>query len=199
MPEGDDESTVGPAIAEPDWVPPAGVPRQRRPTRLVWSDAQEDPVGHAVSQAGNFLTVSRDQIFEVARHHVGRSFELVTSQSAMRCDHLAKLARAMLNARNAAGRVLADGFDRLADDHEKELVLALAQRVPLPGTSELVLVGRALQLAGICLCSMNSIPLSRCPCLIDIVSVDGHRLVRSLLSQGRSDWRALADLVPEPA
>lgn len=165
----------------------------------MWSDAHGDPVGFAASQAASIMVVSMERINQSAWRQVGSSFDLVVSQPAARCHYLAKMARAMLNGRNVVGRLAATAFESSADDHETGLVNALARRIPLPGTSELVLVGRVLQLAGICLCRTNSIPLSQCPCLIDIVEVDGRRLVTSVLSQGKSDWRSLAELVPVPA
>ncbi|HIW64006.1 MAG TPA: hypothetical protein H9881_16245 [Candidatus Stackebrandtia excrementipullorum] len=81
-------------------------------------------------------------------------------------------------------------------DEEKELAAAVAMCIPLPGTGDVVVAARVLQLAGMCLCLAAGVRLDRCPCVVDVVEREGRHVIRDVLVNGKTDWHGLADVEP---
>lgn len=186
--------TPKPKAPKPKIFKPESVSRARAASPGAERDMKRE-VRLAADQAkrlrdkGTFTEVERR-----ASVHAAEQWHRVVNRPSMHCHGLARFARLMLNGHDRARAALATAAEGVAVEEEKELVNALVRRFPLPGSAEVVLAARALQLAGIVMCMSDNVPLRRCPVLIDVVEVEGRRLLKALIRDGAEDWTGLAAL-----
>lgn len=140
-----------------------------------------------LERQGAFAKVERR-----ASVHIAPQWHRVVGQSTAQCVALARFARSMLNGNDRVRAALSTVAEGFVVDEEKDFVNALVRRLPLPGSAEIVVAARALQIAGIVMCASGNVPVRRCPVLIDVVEVEGRELIKPLISEGASDWTGLA-------
>lgn len=142
-----------------------------------------------LERAGAFVEIERR-----ANVNAAEAWHRVVRQPSVQCHGIARFARLLLKGEDRARAAMATVAEGFVVADEKELVSAVVRRLPLPGSAEVVIAARVLQLAGIIMCVGNSVPLGRCPVLIDIVAVEGRALLTSLIREGTDEWTGLATL-----
>lgn len=164
-------------------VPPIADPDLRNRVRLAADQAKR------LGNKGAFVEVERR-----ASVHIAPQWHRVVGQSTAQCAALSRFARSLLNGNDRVRAALSTVAEGFVVEEEKEFVKALVRRLPLPGSAEIVVAARALQLAGIVMCATGNVPLRQCPVLIDVVKVEGRELIKPLIAEGAADWTGLAVL-----
>jgi len=164
-------------------APPITDPDLTRRVRLAAEQAKR------LESKGAFVEVERR-----ASVHIAQQWHRVVGQPSAQCLGIARFARLMLNGHDRVRAALATAAEGFAVEEEKDFVNALVRRLPLPGSAEIVIAARTLQLAGIVMCATGNVPLRQCPVLIDVVTAEGRELIKPLITEGATDWTGLTVL-----
>ncbi|GAA4923868.1 hypothetical protein GCM10023223_51560 [Stackebrandtia albiflava] len=167
-------------------------PKIPSPRRSPEEEARARELKLAVDQVRRMQR--RDLIPKVQRQAAfattGESWIRVVHQPIPRCEGIAKTARSLLRGAEIVNTWLtrATGLTGV----EREFVRQLVGSLPVPGTTDMVMAARALQVVGVMMCLGNGVRLRDCPTFVDIVRVDGRPLMKHLLTTAAQDWTTLA-------
>ena len=127
--------------------------------------------------------------------------ELTSDWSGRNCRWLARLARSALNGvdwlHNWIAKIVVFilelfGLPRIVCMFGR----ALAKRIPVPGSHELKITARGMQIAGIVVCILDGRDLTKCSCFVDVVLEEGKERLQQLMERAAGNWRDLDTFLP---
>lgn len=156
-----------------------------------------------IQEAAEFcMTTIRDGSIEATADKIaGRVSQdawniLLRKWNRFRCRWLARLAQHILDAKTKIHTTVADVVMRKWHTplHSPERVFAheLIKSIPLPGDEHFIASAYSLRLAGVCLCAMQGIPLSKCACFRPLALEYTKERIRSILVSASIEWKSPA-------
>jgi hypothetical protein len=110
------------------------------------------------------------------------------------CRRLARLARAILKAKDKIHSILGDWVFRIWEwlgrpRFEQLVAKEVSKRIPIPTLDQkAVAIARSLQIIGIALCLHAGRGLASCACFKDVALIEGKNLLRRLFRLSLEDW-----------